>query len=175
MISQPVDVVIVGGGPAGAAIAIALVRGLHASLSVTVLERSGYEHPRIGETLPPEARVPLASLGLWNRFLEQRHAPASGTLSVWGQDQIAENHFICNPHGNGWHLDRQRSLLPSRTPVAWLHILAPPALIRPESRHSMRAIFLARDASSPLISLGFPFPLWTYFKRRIFQRRDRAN
>ena len=108
MISQPVDVVIVGGGPAGAAIAIALVRGLHASLSVTVLERSGYEHPRIGETLPPEARVPLASLGLWNRFLEQRHAPASGTLSVWGQDQIAENHFICNPHGNGWHLDRQR-------------------------------------------------------------------
>jgi len=150
--SQPVDVVVVGGGPAGAAIAIALARG---SRSVVVLERSGYEHPRIGETLPPEARVPLASLGVWDRFLEQRHGPAPGTLSVWGQDRPAENHFICNPHGNGWHLDRQRSLLPSRTPVAWLHILAPPALIRPESRHSMRAIFLARDASSPLISLGF--------------------
>ena len=105
---QPVDVVVVGGGPAGAAIAIALTRGFHGSRSVVVLERSGYEHPRIGETLPPEARVPLASLGVWNRFLEQRHGPAPGTLSVWGQDQIAENHFICNPHGNGWHLDRQR-------------------------------------------------------------------
>ena len=63
---------------------------------------------RIGETLPPEARVPLASLGVWSRFLGQRHAVSPGTLSVWGQDQIAENHFICNPHGNGWHLDRQR-------------------------------------------------------------------
>ena len=102
------DVVIVGGGPAGAAIAIALARGLHASRSVMVLERSGYDHPRIGETLPPEARVPLASLGVWNHFIEQQHAPAPATLSVWGQDQIAENHFICNPHGNGWHLDRQR-------------------------------------------------------------------
>lgn len=103
--TEPVEVAIVGGGPAGAAIAIALAG---VSRTVTVLERSGYEHPRIGETLPPEARVPLASLGVWDRFLEQQHAPAPATLSVWGQDQTAENHFICNPHGNGWHLDRQR-------------------------------------------------------------------
>ena len=103
--SEPVDVVIVGGGPAGASTAIALAR---ASRSVTVLERSGYEHPGIGETLPPEARVPLTSLGVWSRFLEQRHVVSPGTLSVWGQDQVVENHFICNPHGNGWHVDRRR-------------------------------------------------------------------
>jgi len=104
--SQPVDVVVVGGGPAGAAIAIALTRGFHGSRSVVVLERSGYEHPRIGDTLPPEARVPLASLGVWDRFLEQRHGPAPGTLSVWGQ---------ARPRREPFHLQSTRQRLAPRS------------------------------------------------------------
>ena len=43
------DVVILGGGPAGAAAALSLRR--HApSLSVALVEQSNYDAPRVGET-----------------------------------------------------------------------------------------------------------------------------
>ncbi len=48
------DVVILGGGPAGAAVAITLARAGH---SVVVIEKSHYDQVRIGETLPPRARL----------------------------------------------------------------------------------------------------------------------
>ena len=99
------DVVVLGGGPAGAAAAITLARGGH---SVAVLEKSHYEEPRIGETLPPSARLPLADLGVWESFLSAGHLPAPGVASAWGEDELYETHFIFNPHGRGWHLDRQR-------------------------------------------------------------------
>src|SRR5688572_11234517 len=99
------DVAIIGGGPAGTSSAIALAR---TGRSVAVLERSGYEEARIGETLPPEARVPLVRLGVWDRFLEQGHARSPGTASAWGREELEENDFIFNPFGNGWHLDRRR-------------------------------------------------------------------
>lgn len=99
------DVAIIGGGPAGTATAIALSR---AGQSVALLERSNYDQVRIGETLPPIARIPLTGLGVWDRFIEQEHAPSPATVSAWGQAELEENHFIFNPHGHGWHLDRQR-------------------------------------------------------------------
>jgi 2-polyprenyl-6-methoxyphenol hydroxylase-like FAD-dependent oxidoreductase len=46
-----IDVVIVGGGPAGTATALTRFGS-----SVTVLKRSHYESTRIGETLPPEIK-----------------------------------------------------------------------------------------------------------------------
>jgi flavin-dependent dehydrogenase len=99
------DVVVVGGGPAGAATAIALAR---AGTSVIVLEQSHYDRVRIGETLPPAARMPLASLDVWNRFVEQGHVASAASISAWGSASIDENHFIFNSHGHGWHLDRTR-------------------------------------------------------------------
>ena len=102
---EPFDVAVIGGGPAGTSIAIALANA-RAVRSVAVLERSRYDRVRIGETLPPEARVPLAQLGVWDRFLEQGHAPSPGTDSAWGREELEERHFIFNPYGNGWHLDR---------------------------------------------------------------------
>jgi flavin-dependent dehydrogenase len=73
-----------------------------------LLERSNYDQVRIGETLPPIARVPLTGLGVWGSFVEQGHAPSPATVAAWGQPELEENHFIFNPHGHGWHLDRQR-------------------------------------------------------------------
>lgn len=94
-----------GGGPAGAATALALARS---GVSVAVVNRSRRGHPRIGETVPPTIIRPLAQLGVWNAFVADGHAPAPGTVVRWGADQPYENDFIVNPYGHGWHLDRCR-------------------------------------------------------------------
>jgi flavin-dependent dehydrogenase len=99
------DIVILGGGPAGTAAAITLAR---VGRSVVVIEKSHYEQARIGETLPPAARPLLMRLAVWEPFLAAGHLPSPGVLSVWGDDELYQTHFIFNPNGQGWHLDRQR-------------------------------------------------------------------
>jgi flavin-dependent dehydrogenase len=99
------DVIICGGGPAGVSTAIALAVAGH---SVVVLERSRYEAVRIGETLPPEIRLPLARLGLWEEFLRSGARPSPGISCVWGQSSLYTNDFLTNPFGQGWHVDRCR-------------------------------------------------------------------
>jgi len=98
-----IGVLIVGGGPAGTAMALALAaRGLTAA----VLERSLYESERFGETLPPGAKPLLHRLGIWEAFQNDAHLPSPGIISSWGSEQPYENDFIFNPYGHGWHLDR---------------------------------------------------------------------
>jgi flavin-dependent dehydrogenase len=99
------DVAVVGGGPGGTATAIALAR---AGARVVLFERSEYAAVRYGETLPPRARLPLIRLGVWDAFLRQEHAPSPAIASAWGEDVLYESHFICNPYGHGWHIDRRR-------------------------------------------------------------------
>jgi len=99
------DAVVLGGGPAGCAAALTLARQGYA---VIVIERSAYNAPRIGETLPPMARQLLADLGVWDRFVRQEHLPAFGICSAWGSENLYENDFIFNPYGHGWHIDRAR-------------------------------------------------------------------
>ena len=100
-----VDVAILGGGPAGAATALALTRH---GYSAVVIERSTYNNTRIGETLPPAVQPLLVSLGVWDEFLAEKHSPSFGIRSAWGQDDLYDNDFIFNPYGTGWHIDRTR-------------------------------------------------------------------
>lgn len=100
------DVLIIGGGPAGSATALALKK--HApSLSITLIESSSFDKPRIGEVLPSAARNMLEHLGVWQFFETEKHLPVFSTLSAWGKIQPEENHTIFSMHENGWHLDRQ--------------------------------------------------------------------
>lgn len=102
------EVVILGGGPAGCATALALVaRGVDPA-GIVVLEASGYEHERIGESIPPNSRALLAELGVLEAFLREDHEACNGSMSSWGADALGYNDFITNPYGHGWHLDRRR-------------------------------------------------------------------
>ncbi|RKH50684.1 NAD(P)/FAD-dependent oxidoreductase [Corallococcus interemptor] len=101
------DVAVIGGGPAGAAVAVALRRKAP-SLSVTLVERSTYDAPRLGETLPPDVRLPLSRLGVWEGFLRDGHLASRGTASCWGRAEPGFHDTMMSPWGSAWHLDRAR-------------------------------------------------------------------
>ncbi len=102
---RKVDVALLGGGPAGCATALALARH---GLSVALVERSSYHSLRVGETLPPEVRFPLLSLGLWDQFIRDAPCASPGIRYVWGKADVHQNDSIFNPYGTGWHIDRRR-------------------------------------------------------------------
>jgi flavin-dependent dehydrogenase len=100
-----VDVAVVGGGPAGAVVAVCLAR---LGWRIALLEATSFDGERYGETLPPEINPVLRELGLWDYFqaISPLHSP--GIISAWGQSAPNETDFIRNPHGLGWHIDRNR-------------------------------------------------------------------
>lgn len=96
---------VVGGGVAGATTALCLARR---GLSTLVVESSVYDGFRVGDTLPPVARVLLTRLGLWERFVQQGHVASQAICSAWGSAELTEQHSLFSPFGSGWHLDRSR-------------------------------------------------------------------
>jgi flavin-dependent dehydrogenase len=100
-----VDVAVVGGGPGGAAAALTLAR---AGASVAILERSSYDRPRIGETLPPHADHLLHRLGVADVLVGDHVLPSFGNTSVWGDSAARSLSFIFAPHGAGTHVVRER-------------------------------------------------------------------
>jgi len=100
------NVMVVGGGTAGCAVAVALGRaGVD---GVVVLERTARPGARVGESIPPDTRLVFGRLGVWDEFAAERHEPCVGSCSSWGDEELAFNDFLFNPHGTGWHLDRPR-------------------------------------------------------------------
>jgi flavin-dependent dehydrogenase len=98
-------VVVVGGGPAGATLAITLARR---GLKPIVLEALRGPESKIGECLPPGANALLERLKLKDRFPYEGHLPSHGNRSVWGSPVPVERDFLFGTHGHGWHLDRRR-------------------------------------------------------------------
>ena len=102
---------IVGGGPAGSATAIALLRSLGANVRqhrVVLLDgpKTG-DQAVIGETLPPGATPVLQRLGCSDLLAAATHLECPGTTSRWGSDQEGHNDFLLTPIGKGYHLDRK--------------------------------------------------------------------
>ncbi|HEX8161470.1 MAG TPA: FAD-dependent oxidoreductase [Pyrinomonadaceae bacterium] len=103
--TESVEVVVIGGGPAGSAVALALAR---AGRSVLVVEREPRPLLRPGETLPPSVRPLLARAGLWHEFEAAGHVPCVGNRSAWGGPALSHHDFIFSPYGTGWHIDRRK-------------------------------------------------------------------
>jgi len=98
------SVVIVGGGVAGCATALALARRGIAGVAVVEMQRRATW--RIGEAIPPAGNRILRGLGLWEDFLGQDHLPSAGSCASWGNPELGYNDFLLDLQGKGWHLDR---------------------------------------------------------------------
>lgn len=102
-VSTAQRVVIVGGGPAGAAVAITLAKR---GLRPVVLETRPGPQLKVGECLPPSASPILERLGIRDRLGLDGHLPSYGNRSVWGSATPVERDFIFGTQGHGWQLDR---------------------------------------------------------------------
>jgi flavin-dependent dehydrogenase len=98
------DAAVVGGGPAGATIALCLARR---GWKVCLFEATRFDAERYGETLPPEINPVLRELGMFDEFRALGPLESPGIVSVWG-GALNEQDYLCNRHGSGWHVDRNR-------------------------------------------------------------------
>ncbi len=98
-------VIVAGGGPAGAVAALVLARR---GVAVTVLDANPGPALKVGETLPSNLAPLLRHLGLETLLERDGHLRSQGNRSIWGSPVPAESPFLANPHGEGWHVDRQR-------------------------------------------------------------------
>ena len=108
-IANNFDIVIIGGGVAGCATAIAL-KNSHPSLHIAIVERRHAGDiataEKIGESLPAQAIVPLQRLGLWQKFQRCQRMSNFGTAAAWGEQTIYTNESLFSPYGGGWQIDR---------------------------------------------------------------------
>lgn len=106
MLEENYDVLIIGGGPAGTAAALTLLK--YTETNVAVVEKSDYTKPRIGETVAPSLLPLLEYLGCKSEFVHLKPLPSFSIDAAWGADHLQTRDFLFTAQGNGWHLDRTR-------------------------------------------------------------------
>ncbi|KAG8908753.1 hypothetical protein FRB99_002991 [Tulasnella sp. 403] len=102
-----VDVLIIGGGPAGCTTALSLVNS-RPGATVLVLDDSDPNAFKASESLPPEAIQILRHLspGLADSVRQVSHLQCIGNASIWEAPEVRDISGMMNPYGYGLHLDR---------------------------------------------------------------------
>lgn len=100
---RDLDVLIIGGGPAGSACAIRLARG---GARVGIIEATDFSRFRIGETIEPSTRRLLVRLGINADDQCDWSAPSAGVAAAWGRPTATQRSSLFNPYGHGWRVDR---------------------------------------------------------------------
>jgi len=99
------DVLVVGGGPAGAATALALAGH---GRRVVLVESTRYDRPRLGDTLAPEVRGSLRRLGVGHLADAAGNRAYGSIRAAWGSAEAEETSLLFRPWGAGFHVDRNR-------------------------------------------------------------------
>lgn len=104
---EKADVAIIGGGPAGAAAAIALVK--HTKLRVALAEGGTFDSAiKLDEMASPSLLPLLEYLDVAERFRYARHQKAKTISIAWGADTLTELNSMFTGNKNGWSLNRNR-------------------------------------------------------------------
>ena len=82
------DVIVIGGGPAGATTAGLLAKG---GRRVLVLDRERFPRYHVGESLIPGFMQPMEELGLTERMEEHGFERKYGGTLVWGNNEVPWN------------------------------------------------------------------------------------
>jgi len=130
-----------------------------AGYRVVIIEATGYDRPRVGETLPPSGRPLLAALGVWDAVVRLGPAPSFANQSAWGSDEISTHPFLFDPCGSGWHIDRKRfdALLAHRAVAAGARILDRRRVVRCTLRPDRAwCLTLADDERRPCAEIIAP-------------------
>lgn len=100
------DVLVVGGGPAGVAAARCLAL---AGAEVAVVDRGPRTAGRsvVGESLAPAVAQPLGQLGFVDLLPSGAYGTSTGVAGRWGPSPI-DRSFLFDPYGSGWFVDRVR-------------------------------------------------------------------
>src|SRR5438132_2959314 len=98
------EVVVVGGGPAGAACALLLAR---AGVTVSVVDR-GAPPRATTESLPPGANPLLETLGIAQHLRADGHLACAGNRFAWAEGAPVERDDVFDRFGSGWLIDRSR-------------------------------------------------------------------
>lgn len=99
-----VDVVVVGAGPAGSALASRLAAGGRA---VLLVDAGSFDTPRVGESFAPGVQPLLRDLGAWPAFMSTTPLESWGTKSRWTGDAVDAHSHLFSALCNGWHVDRR--------------------------------------------------------------------
>lgn len=103
-IPEEIDLIVIGGGPGGAACGMAAAR---LGLRVVILERTRFPRHRLGETLTPKILPLLSFLGVRTEIEAAGFVRMSGNASLLGSG-LEIRPFAADDRGLGFQVERER-------------------------------------------------------------------